>query len=297
VKRAENKDIARLMFASITRPINAALAGAGTLFAVAGLAHPVSALGMAGVAMLVATAGSVGRDLYNKDFVQEVLTEGPTQRALPEIPDSLAGQYRLQCLAAKRHYEKTIEAMDAAGPEMAEELFEMRQQVMEMVETIYTLAHKAHRIDGSLASQSRNEILKEIEKIKAQLVLTSDPTSRKHLERTREQKEEQLLTYDELALQVKRIQAQMQSINASLDNVQLKVIKISSADLKNGATDEITQGLQKLLAEVRLFEKSLDSTYAGDSPLPALDSLESWDERAEKRNRLPPAPLGTPELE
>ncbi|MDQ2732723.1 MAG: hypothetical protein M3Y56_13780 [Armatimonadota bacterium] len=290
MRRAENKDIARLMFASITRPINAALTGAGTLFAVAGMTSPAHTLGFVGAAMLVGTLGLVGRDLSNKDFIQEVLTEGEPMKALPEIPESLAGQYRLHCLEAKRHLEKTTEAMESSGPEMAEELTPIREQIMEHVESVYRLAARAHHLDGALSNSSRNEINKEIEKIKAQMVIQPDPVSNRHLQRTLEQKQDQLTTYDELALRVRRIQAQMQSINATLDNVQTKVLKIVTSDLKSGSsqTDELSHNLQSMLEEVKSFEKSLDYTLSSDEDpsLPPPGSLESWDMRAGKGKQL-----------
>ena len=292
MKRVEtNKDMARLLFASVTRPINAAMAGAGTLFAVAGANHP---LGFIGAAMLLATLGLVGRDLSNKEFLQEALGDGGRPKALPEIPESLAGQYRLHCLEAKRHYEKTIEAMEYGGPDISEELRPLREQIMEYVESVYRLAARAHHLDAQLTGSSRNEINKEIEKIRAQMVLTSDAVSRKHLERTREQKEEQLLSYDELALWVKRIQNQMQWINAALENAQFKIMKICSADMKSGSSqaDELAQNIQNTLEEVRLFERSLDSAYSEDASMAPAGSLQSWDERAESTKRLSQGPTG-----
>jgi len=288
VKKVENnKDIARLMFASVTRPINAALAGAGTLFVVAGVTnHP---LGLLGAALLLGTTYSMGRDLSSKEFVSEVLEEGTPMKALPEIPDSLAGQYRLQCLEAKRHMEKTIEAIESGGPEMAPDLMAMRDQIVESVESVYRFAGRAHHIDGILTASSRNEINKEIEKIRAQLVLATDPETRMHLEGTLEQKAEQLKNYDELALMVKRIQAQMQYVNASLENVQFKVLKlVSTAEFRlgPGQTDEVTASLQNLLHDVKNFERSLEDAYA-DKPSLRSGTIQAWDEQLEQRNRLP----------
>ena len=287
MKPTDNKALLRLMLASITRPINAALAGAGTLFTVAAVTGPhTPLLGLVGGAMLLGTLGSMGKDLGDKRFVREVLTEGEGMKALPEIPSALAGQYRLYCHEAQQHMEKTLQAIDSAGPEVADELQVLRDGLIQNVATVYRLAQRAHQTDSDLTSSSKNDILKDIEKVRAQMVLTKDPETRRHNERTLEQKEQQLATYEELATRVRRIQSQMQAINATLENIQFKVMKITTEDIRSGQASELNENLQRLLEDVRLFEQSFDMA-SNSQRLGAVGSLESWDERSQQRGRLP----------
>src|SRR6185437_2474103 len=103
---------------------------------------------------------------------------------------------------------------------------------------------------------------------------TKDPETRRHNERTLEQKEQQLATYEELATRVRRIQSQMQAINATLENIQFKVMKITTEDIRSGQASELNDNLHRLLEDVRLFEQNFDMA-SNSQRLGAVGSLES----------------------
>jgi chromosome segregation ATPase len=176
--------------------------------------------------------------------------------------------YRAQLRALERSQEEIQRSVAQASGPVARLLGRIGDQTEELVEQAYALCDKGQVIEGYLARVNPQELQGRIAATDRQLAATSDAYTLQQLQETRAALAEKQRNAADLATYLGRIQAQLQNIHASLDNVLAETVRLRTADAlaADSATNQVAQRLADLKSDMDTFQRVLDSALAGATP-------------------------------
>ena len=123
-------------------------------------------------------------------------------------------------------------------------------------------------IEGYLTRVNVQEIQSRISATDRQIAATADTYTLQQLQETRAALAEKQRNAADMITYSGRIQAQLQNIHASLDNVLAETVRLRTADIvaADSVTNQVAQRLADLKSDMDTFQRVLDSALATTTP-------------------------------
>lgn len=188
--------------------------------------------------------------------------------ARPTRPRLTSATFRAQLNAIERTQQEVQRSVVEADGPIKRLLTPIGEQTRELVEEAYLLSDKGQVIEGYLAQLKTGDIQGRVAAIDRQMSATNDAYTRQQLQETRNALLEKQRNAADLVTYVGRIQAQLQNIHASLDNVLAETIRLRTADAvsADSVTNQVAQRLSDLKSDMDTFQRVLDTALAGATP-------------------------------
>ncbi|HWQ15325.1 MAG TPA: hypothetical protein VNL77_21170, partial [Roseiflexaceae bacterium] len=183
------------------------------------------------------------------------LLTAATQAPRVSRPRLSSPTFRAQLGAIERTQQEIARSVGQAQGPLARLLGPVADQARDLVEDAYHLCGKGQIIESYLATVDLRALQAEIDGLDLQLRVTQDPYTRQHLEETRRARLEKLTNARDLQTYIGRINAQLQHIAASLDNVLAETVRLRTADAvsADAATNQVAGRLADLKADMDAF--------------------------------------------
>ncbi len=151
-------------------------------------------------------------------------------------------------------------ASQASGP-LSKLLQSIIQQTRELVEQAHELARKGQMIEQYQSTVNAGQLQSQIDTIDQQIARTTDDYTLRQLHETRKALVDRQHNGQALETYIGRINAQLQNIDANLDNVLAEVVRLRTADMvsADSASNQVTQRLSDLNADMDAFQRVLDT--------------------------------------
>ena len=159
-----------------------------------------------------------------------------------------------------RSQEAVQESIEQAGKPLQAVLQNVRTQSEALVEQAQDLALKGQVIEQYLASTNPTQLQGQINEIDERMARTSDSYTLQQLTQTRQALVDRQANAQVLETYIGRITAQIQNIDANLDNVLAETVRLRTADAAsaNSASSDVAQRLSDLNADMDAFQRVLE---------------------------------------
>jgi chromosome segregation ATPase len=165
-------------------------------------------------------------------------------------------------IAAIDRAQREIERSTAqtAGP-LAHLLQSIDLQTRELVHQAHELARKGQVIEEYLSAVNYRQIQDQINQIDSQIAHTSDSYTVQQLQETRMALVDRQSNAQALETYIGRINAQLQNINANLENVLAETVRLRTADAVsvNSTSNDVATRLNALNSDMDAFQRVLDT--------------------------------------
>jgi chromosome segregation ATPase len=175
------------------------------------------------------------------------------------------GVFAPQLANMSRTCDEIQRSVAAADGPLRTTLERVTQQVASITDEAYVLADKGNTIAAYLRQVDRAGLQQQQQQIERQIANTSDAPLREQYGATQAALAEQMAHAEALELYLRRIQAQINTINANLDNVLAETVRLRAApglDVSPSA-DTVTARLADLRADMDALGQVLDSALTG----------------------------------
>ncbi len=176
-------------------------------------------------------------------------------------PKLTSPTFKTQLDAIERTQQEIARSAAQAGGPLVRLLAPISDQAHELVQESYTLTDKGQTIERYLTTVDTRAIQQEIQGLDRQIGMTQDQYTREQLEETRRQRQEKLNNVRDLDTYIGRINAQLQNIGASLDNVLADTVRLRTADSASAdvTSNQVAQRLTDLKSDMDAFQAVLDT--------------------------------------
>lgn len=148
-----------------------------------------------------------------------------------------------------------------AGGSLTRLLQSVITQTRELVEQAHELGRKGQIIEEYMETVNPQQIQSQIDNIDNQIVRTTDSYTIQQLQETRQALVDRQNNAQALQTYIGRIMAQLQNIDANLDNVLSEVVRLRTADMvsADSASNQVAQRLNDLNTDMTAFQHVLDT--------------------------------------
>jgi hypothetical protein len=254
------------LLASATRRLHLGVAAAGV-----GVGLSASALDLGGRLLpsviiglgVLAYLAMVGLDVTNPEFIRRANVRvrvaedarlEPSTLCDPEIRDVYAG---------------VLKAMDqcrivygGSGQSLRQSLEDGLQRSEELVRVAGRAARRSDVIRRHLDGDTPEGLARELERLRILSAQTPDESARQGFLQAADAKAKELETYRQLQGLRDRIHAQLKLIEASLDALSAKLVKLDASDLAEALSinASITENVQTMTSDVEILESTYEET-------------------------------------
>ncbi|HMQ30359.1 MAG TPA: hypothetical protein PKD53_06495 [Chloroflexaceae bacterium] len=183
-------------------------------------------------------------------------------------PRLSSAAFRPQVAAIERTQEEIQRSVAQAPGPIGRLLARVLDETRELVDQSYQLSAKGEIIEGYLARVNLADLQSRINTADRQIRATADPYTLQQLQETRAALAEKQRHAADLTTYVGRIQAQLQNIHASLENILAETVRLRTADAvsADSLTNQVAQRLSDLRADMDSFQRVLDTALASAGP-------------------------------
>jgi chromosome segregation ATPase len=183
----------------------------------------------------------------------------------PPRPRLTSPTFRNQLATIERVQREIQRGIRQADGPIRRLLTPIADQTLELVDDAYDLCAKGQVIEQYLARTNLQQIQARIAEADREFRTTADPYIARQLEETINALTKKQQNAADLQIYVGRIEAQLQNINANLDNVLAETVRLRTADTlsANSATNQVAQRLSDLQSDMQTFRRVLDTALAG----------------------------------
>jgi hypothetical protein len=159
---------------------------------------------------------------------------------------------------SQREVEHSIR--QTSGP-LARILQPVLTQTEELLQQAHDLAQKGQIIERYLAANNPDQLQNEINNLDDRLARTGDSYTIQQLQQTRAALVDRQSNAQVLETYIGRIVAQLQNIDANLDNVLAETVRLRTADAASAdsAGNQVAQRLSDLNADMNAFQQVLEN--------------------------------------
>jgi hypothetical protein len=195
------------------------------------------------------------------------LLAAASRPARPPRPRITSPTFRAQLRAIERAQQEIARSASQASGPLTRLLAPIAEQARDLVDDAVQLCDKGQIIESYLGGINQQALQQEVDKLDVQLRSTADPYTRQQLEETRQARLEKLANARDLQTYIGRINAQLQNISASLDNVLAETVRLRTADAvsADAATNQVAGRLADLKSDMEAFQRVLDSALTHTS--------------------------------
>lgn len=176
-------------------------------------------------------------------------------------------------------FRTQIESVERTGQEIARQIAQapeplrrllatINNQTHELTQEAYVLAEKGQTIEQYLTTVNTTAVQRQIEAIDIRLRSTNDSYTIDQLNETRQALTDRQTNARDLETYIGRINAQLQNIAASLENVLAETVRLRAADAASAdiTTNQVAQRLDDLKADMDAFQHVLDTALTQTAP-------------------------------
>jgi chromosome segregation ATPase len=176
--------------------------------------------------------------------------------------------FRAQLAAVERSQREIQRNIAQADGPIQRLLTPIAEQTRELVDDAYTLCAKGQVIESYLARTNLQQIQTRIAEADREFRTTQDPYIARQLEETINALTKKQRNAADLQTYVGRIEAQLQNINANLDNVLAETVRLRTADTvsADSVTNQVAERLRDLQSDMQTFQRVLDTALSGTNP-------------------------------
>jgi hypothetical protein len=173
--------------------------------------------------------------------------------------------FRTQIAAIERSQQEIQRSVAQTGGAVGRLLLRISDQAHDLVEESYALCDKGQVIEQYLTRLNLAELQQRINTTDRQIAASADTFTIEQLQETRRALAEKQRNAADLMTYSGRIQAQLQSIQANLDNVLAETVRLRTADAvsADSMTNQVAQRLSDLKSDMEAFQRVLDGALAG----------------------------------
>jgi chromosome segregation ATPase len=173
--------------------------------------------------------------------------------------------FRTQLASIERTQQEIERSVSQTAGPVGRLLVRVSDQARDLVEEAYTLCEKGQVIEDYLARVSLADLQQRINATDRQIASSADTYTIQQLQETRLALAEKQRNAADLTTYIGRIQAQLQSIQANLENVLAETVRLRTADAvsADSMTNQVAQRLSDLKSDMAAFQRVLDSALAG----------------------------------
>ncbi len=159
---------------------------------------------------------------------------------------------------SQREVEKSVARTEGALLRLLQPVV---KQTGELVEQAHELARKGQVIEQYLTTINHQQLRSQIDQIDAQLARVTDSYTIQQLQETRKALVDRQSNAQALGTYIGRINAQLQNIDANLDNVLAETVRLRTADAVSydSSSNQVADRLRDLNADMDAFQKVLDT--------------------------------------
>ncbi len=162
---------------------------------------------------------------------------------------------------SQREVEHSVNQADQALTRLMDNVI---NQTRELVSQAHGLAGKGQAIEGYLATINYRQIQDQIDKLDVQVANTQDAYTIQQLRETRTALVDRQTNAQALETYIGRINAQLQNIDANIDNVLAETLRLRTADAvsANSTSNQVAERLRDLNTDMSTFQKVLDTALS-----------------------------------
>ncbi|MEM8530161.1 MAG: hypothetical protein AAGF95_04915 [Chloroflexota bacterium] len=170
-------------------------------------------------------------------------------------------QLRDQFATIERTQREIRQGVTQSAEPLRHILTPVSSQAQELVDEAYMLCEKGEIIEQYLTNVNSQALQDRINTIDRQLTTTTDQYTIHQLQETRDALTDKQNNARDLETYRGRINAQLQNISASLDNVLAETVRLRTADAvsANATSNQVAQRLGDLKADMDAFQRVLDT--------------------------------------
>lgn len=162
---------------------------------------------------------------------------------------------------SQREVERSIAQAD---PALTRLLANVGAQTRELVDQAHALATKGQAIESFLSTINYRQLQDQIDRIDTQIANTRDAYTVQQLQETRQALVDRQNNAQALETYIGRINAQLQNIDANIDNVLAETLRLRTADAVSAgsASNQVADRLRDLNTDMDAFQKVLDTALS-----------------------------------
>ncbi len=186
----------------------------------------------------------------------------------PPRPRLTSATFRAQLANVERAQREIQHSIAQSDGPIQRLLTPIAAQTRELVDDAYQLCAKGQVIESYLARTNLQQIQARIADADREFRTTSDQYIARQLEETLNALAKKQRNTTDLGTYVGRIEAQLQNINANLDNVLAETVRLRTADTvsADSVTNQVAERLRDLQSDMQTFQRVLDTALAGTTP-------------------------------
>ncbi|PDW03959.1 hypothetical protein [Candidatus Viridilinea mediisalina] len=186
----------------------------------------------------------------------------------PPRPRLTSGTFRSNIASIERTQREIRRAATQASGGLQRLLERITSQTHELVDEAYKLADKGQLIERYLRQINLAHLQERINTTDRQIAASADAYTIQQLQETRRALAEKQRNAADLTTYIGRIQAQLQSIQANLDNVLAETVRLRTSDVVSAdvLTNQVAQRLTDLQSDMQAFQRVLDNAMSGAQP-------------------------------
>lgn len=213
-----------------------------------------------GLGLLVYVLGvaMAARDQRTAQAAQTAAASAARSAAMAQLHSST---FRTLVEEIDRSQAQIARSIGEADSALMRLLQRIDSQSHELVEQAHTLARKGQVIEAYLQQIDHRRIQDQIDDVDTQLARTSDDYTIQQLQDTRRALVERQNHARALETYIGRIIAQLQNIDANLDNVLAETVRLRTADVvsADSASNQVAERLRDLNSDMDSFQQVLDT--------------------------------------
>ncbi len=189
-------------------------------------------------------------------------------RASSELPSGLDAAHRFRAQRLLETRDRLMGELDSAPAVVKETLAVSAIRVRDLSQKFLRLVAKHQEIEGFLRSEADRQGVLEREQLRRQMESAVDAIARDRFRAALAAKDAQLKSRDELRRGLDRLDGELATIQASLDNVIVQLVRMKSAEARGSFESEsgqVEKTLGALTSEIDTVAETLESVYSSES--------------------------------
>lgn len=256
----QQRRVAQVLWRAAVRPMNLLLLLLSTFLLLDPRARAYGALGLL-LYVAAVYAGTAWQAARAPRQERAAAAEGAGQE---DAAAPLEPCYQQSVRVAEAARRRLRAAVESAGEARARVLTPIATQADQVVAHLEGLVTRAQQLRVFLGRGNREHWVQELAALDERIAACTDEFTREQYRQARRAREEQLRSFDDLALCLGRVEAQITNVLSSLEAAEAKVMRLQAADLHppGPVADTVTRSLQELSLEMTGFQESIDATIA-----------------------------------
>jgi hypothetical protein len=183
-----------------------------------------------------------------------------------ELPEGLDGPHRTRALQILALRDRLLDDLEKAPAVIKENLAVSAMRVREVVEKCLKLVSKHQEIESYLKQTDVNVVVNERSRLAKLAESQTDDVARDRFLSAVKAKDAQIQSREELRRGVARLDGELATIQATLENVVAQIVRMKSAEARGafeGESGQVAKTLSELTEEIDVVAESIETVFTG----------------------------------